>query len=101
MQDETAEMAVLVDRAQGGSSLASGNIEVMVHRRTLNDDSRGVAEPLNETISGCRFCDSPGLIVRGIHVLSLEVISFYSQDVLLAASDTFLGSRFHQARVHL
>jgi len=32
----------------GGSSLAAGQIETMVHRRLLQDDSRGVAEPLNE-----------------------------------------------------
>ena len=74
MQDKNvAEMSVLVDRAQGGSSLHSGEIEIMVHRRALYDDSRGVAEPLNETISDCRFCNSPGLIVRGTHFLALEV----------------------------
>jgi len=41
--------AVLPDRAQGGTSLYAGQIEVMLNRRMLNDDSRGVGEALNET----------------------------------------------------
>lgn len=74
LQDKDAgEFAVLVDRAQGGTSLKSGGVEIMVHRRTLYDDSRGVAEPLNETVASCRDCNSPGLIVRGTHWLSLQV----------------------------
>jgi len=39
------------DRAQGGSAGVSGNgtIELMQHRRTTEDDNKGVQEPLNET----------------------------------------------------
>ena len=33
--------------------MASGEVEVLVHRRTLFDDWRGVAEALNETECGC------------------------------------------------
>ena len=36
------------DRAQGGSSIQEGEIEIMIHRRTKMDDNRGVGEPLNE-----------------------------------------------------
>jgi Glycosyl hydrolases family 38 C-terminal domain. len=36
------------DRAQGGASLAEGQIELMVHRRITRDDARGVGEALNE-----------------------------------------------------
>ncbi len=36
------------DRAQGGSSINEGELELMIHRRTRLDDSRGVGEPLNE-----------------------------------------------------
>jgi hypothetical protein len=68
-----AELAVLTDRAQGGASLASGELEIMVHRRTLFDDWRGVAEPLNETMQGCMNCQSVGLIARGKHWLTLQV----------------------------
>lgn len=32
MEDETREVSVLVDRAVGGSSLADGQIELMLHR---------------------------------------------------------------------
>ena len=39
--------------AAGGASLRSGELEVMLHRRTAVDDWRGVAEPLNETVCGC------------------------------------------------
>ncbi|KAL3141201.1 hypothetical protein ABBQ38_003541 [Trebouxia sp. C0009 RCD-2024] len=66
------ELAVLTDRAQGGASLASGQLEVMLHRRTLFDDWRGVGEPLNETMQGCTNCASAGLIARGRHWLTLQ-----------------------------
>ena len=55
---------MLTDRAQGGGSLQSGQLEVMLHRRTLFDDQRGVAEPLNETMQGCRDCPSAGLTLQ-------------------------------------
>ena len=45
-------MTILTDRSQGGTSLQDGSIELMVHRRTVKDDSRGVDEPLNETDVG-------------------------------------------------
>lgn len=41
-------VALLNDRSQGGTSLQNGQIEMMIHRRTVMDDSRGVGEPLNE-----------------------------------------------------
>ena len=59
--------------AAGGTSLRSGEVELMLHRRLLHDDRRGVAEPLNETACGCRDCHCDGLIVRGTHLLTFEV----------------------------
>ena len=41
--------SVLNDRCQGATSLNQGEIEIMIHRRLVEDDSRGVGEPLNET----------------------------------------------------
>lgn len=52
LEDASASMCVLVDRSQGGSSLADGSMELMPQRRTLTDDHRGVNEPLNETDGG-------------------------------------------------
>ncbi|EDV98984.1 lysosomal alpha-mannosidase isoform X2 [Drosophila grimshawi] len=63
LEDTTARMAILTDRAQGGSSLQDGELELMVHRRLLHDDAFGVGEALNETEFG------EGLIARGKHHL--------------------------------
>jgi len=52
LQDALASMAVVVDRSQGGASLHDGALELMVQRRNLADDDKGVAEPLNETCGG-------------------------------------------------
>jgi hypothetical protein len=38
----------LTDRTHGATSLKSGQIEVMLHRRCVCDDGRGVGEPLSE-----------------------------------------------------
>jgi hypothetical protein len=52
VEDDDSSLAVVVDRSQGGSSVANGCIEVMIQRRTLADDARGVREPMNETVGG-------------------------------------------------
>ena len=41
-------VTLLNDRSQGGTVLRQGEFEIMIHRRLLVDDSRGVGEPLNE-----------------------------------------------------
>ena len=63
------QFTVLTDRSQGGSSLKDGSVEIMVHRRLLVDDRRGVGEPLNE--SGV-FGD--GLIIRGRHWVVFDTV---------------------------
>ena len=76
LQDEcSTELAVLTERAQSAASLGSGELEVMVHRRTLLDDWRGVGEPINETMCGCQECNCTGLVARGAHWLTLQVTS--------------------------
>ena len=77
VEDKNAAMSVVVDRSQGGTSLRDGSVELMVQRRTLADDARGVDEPLNETTGGMtayppygnatRIGD--GVIIRGVHRL--------------------------------
>ncbi|XP_035912888.1 lysosomal alpha-mannosidase-like [Anopheles stephensi] len=61
LEDENLRLAVLNDRAQGGSSLEDGSLELMVHRRLLHDDAFGVEEALNEKAFG------KGLVARGKH----------------------------------
>ncbi len=54
------------DRSEGGGSIHDGSIEIMLHRRTVNDDALGVGESLSETAFGT------GLVVRGKHFLIVE-----------------------------
>ena len=77
LEDSDAAFAVVVDRSQAGSSLQDGALELMVQRRTLADDSRGVDEALNETCGGMTAYPpygkavrlGEGVIVRGTHRL--------------------------------
>lgn len=62
-REKGMKLSVLNDRAQGGTSLTDGELEVMVHRRLLNDDAFGVKEALNEQAFGT------GLVARGVHHL--------------------------------
>jgi len=62
-EEKQLKLNVLTDRAQGGSSLQDGAVELMLHRRLLKDDAFGVGEALNETAFG------EGLVVRGTHYL--------------------------------
>ncbi|KAH8283700.1 hypothetical protein KR018_012603 [Drosophila ironensis] len=48
LQDNNKRLAILNDRAQGGSSMQNGQIELMLHRRLTRDDGLGVSETLNE-----------------------------------------------------
>ena len=66
IKDSDKQLTVLTERSLGGSSMKDGSMEIMLHRRLLVDDKRGVREPLNETgILG------KGLIVRGKLCLTL------------------------------
>nr|XP_043614554.1 alpha-mannosidase At3g26720-like isoform X2 [Erigeron canadensis] len=70
VEDESMELSVLVDRAVGGSSLVDGQIELMLHRRLLYDDVKGVGEVLNETI--CVQDDCKGLVVQGKYYIRID-----------------------------
>ncbi|XP_043940666.1 lysosomal alpha-mannosidase [Protopterus annectens] len=67
IKDNNVQLTVLTDRSQGGSSITDGSLELMVHRRLLHDDARGVGEPLFEPGD-----NNKGLIVRGKHILYLD-----------------------------
>jgi len=49
INDGSVQFSLANDRAAGGSSLKDGEMELMLHRRILHDDFRGVGEPLNES----------------------------------------------------
>ena len=75
VEDSKNALAVAVDRTQGGASLLDGSVELMVQRRTLADDARGVGEAFNETAGGMtpyppygnatRIGD--GVVIKGKH----------------------------------
>ena len=62
IKDDQAQLTIMSDRSQGGSSIEDGQIEVMLHRRLLVDDFLGVGEALNEP-----GVDGRGLVTRGVH----------------------------------
>ncbi|KAL3345926.1 hypothetical protein AABB24_024727 [Solanum stoloniferum] len=68
--DNKSELSVLVDRATGGASIKDGEIELMLHRRLLSDDDRGVREALYETVCVESTCE--GLTVRGNYYLGIH-----------------------------
>ena len=92
LDDGKMELAVLTDVSMGGSSMRDGGLELMVHRRIQKDDSRGVQEPLNETMCGCNDenaapgqmgehghegdggCQCAGLTMRGRHWIVFDTV---------------------------
>eukprot|EP00063_Salmo_salar_P065684 XP_014040519.1 PREDICTED: lysosomal alpha-mannosidase [Salmo salar] len=68
IKDDQDQLTVVTDRSQGGGSIQDGSLEIMLHRRLLYDDVRGVGEPLNETSD----IYPEGLVVRGRLLLSLS-----------------------------
>eukprot|EP01095_Lingulamoeba_sp_RSL-Kostka_P014500 TRINITY_DN6332_c0_g7_i1.p1 TRINITY_DN6332_c0_g7~~TRINITY_DN6332_c0_g7_i1.p1 ORF type:complete len:265 (+),score=93.50 TRINITY_DN6332_c0_g7_i1:26-820(+) len=48
-EKEDWQFTILTGHSHGGSSLHDGELEIMVHRRLLRDDGRGVGQALNDT----------------------------------------------------
>ncbi|XP_069460399.1 lysosomal alpha-mannosidase-like [Ambystoma mexicanum] len=69
IKNKKVQLTVLTDRSQGGTSLTNGSLELMVHRRLVVDDGRGVGEALLEP---GEYKD--GLVVRGKHLLFLDTV---------------------------
>lgn len=71
IEDVEADLrfAVVTDRSQGGSSLEDGAVELMILRNTVEDDSLGVGEPLQEAAF-----DKP-IVVRGSHYITFGPIA--------------------------
>ncbi|KAH9329198.1 hypothetical protein KI387_001306, partial [Taxus chinensis] len=70
--DNKTELSVLVDRPIGGSSIQDGQLELMLHRRCLHDDLRGVGEALNETV--CVQDNCKGLTIQGKYYFNINPI---------------------------
>lgn len=85
LQNAKNRIALLNDRAQGGSSTKDGCLELMLHRRLLRDDAFGVGEALNETDYG------KGLVARGKVYLILSPIN----------SQATANERVAQQQIHL
>ncbi|KAM4888684.1 lysosomal alpha-mannosidase [Thomomys bottae] len=81
--DGNTQLTVLTDRSQGGSSLQDGSLELMVHRRLLYDDSRGVGEPLVELGSG--------QLIRGRHFVLLDKVQDAAAGHRLLAEEVVLA----------
>ena len=64
--DDVNQLGVLTDRSQGGASILEGSVELMLHRRLLDDDAFGVGEALNEKAFG------KGLVAVGKHSIILD-----------------------------
>ncbi|KAI4327749.1 hypothetical protein L6164_020175 [Bauhinia variegata] len=71
-KDKKSEFSVLVDSASGGSSIKDGEVEVMLHRRMLHDDGRGVGEALDEKVCINGSCE--GLTVRGNYYVGIHQV---------------------------
>jgi len=75
IKDSQDQFSILTDRSIGGASLKSGQVEVMIQRRLLYDDGRGVGEPLNETDAITPYDNNGNGGVRigtGMHVTGLQ-----------------------------
>ncbi|KAF1795198.1 hypothetical protein JG687_00000990 [Phytophthora cactorum] len=76
IKDAEHQLNVVTDRAQGAASLVDGQVEVMVHRRLLADDNKGVDEHLNETESVYDLTTkqqvTKGLVVRGNFFINVD-----------------------------
>ncbi|KAG5060965.1 hypothetical protein JHK87_001994 [Glycine soja] len=70
VKDKKSELSVLVDRATGGGSIKDGQVELMLHRRMLFDDGRGVDERLDELV--CQNDRCQGLTVRGNYYVGIH-----------------------------
>ena len=98
-QESGPSFAVVTDRTQGGGSIVDGTVELMVHRRLVVDDFRGVGEPINETDVGITPCHpygsstriGEGLVIRGKHRILVEKTECESKSICGAVGGALLA----------
>jgi len=93
INDSTKQLSLLTDRSQGGASIKDGQIEIMINRRLLHDDHRGVGEPLNETDSITPYPNpvriGTGIHISGSHYLLLDKSSIAVRNIRALQSRVF------------
>lgn len=72
--DSDLVLSLVTDRSQGVASFEDGEMEIMLHRRTVVDDRRGVEEPLNE--EHCVDDKCVGLLATGRHRVQFSMPEF-------------------------
>ncbi|XP_072398925.1 lysosomal alpha-mannosidase-like [Diabrotica undecimpunctata] len=70
--------SILTDRAQGGANVKVGYLELMLHRRTLEDDHKGIEEALQEMEFG-KYA-----VTRGSHYLTMSYVNDSKVERILA-----------------
>ena len=80
MTDDETSLSLSVDRSEGASSLVDGQLEVMLHRRTLRSDDGYTVEPLNET--DAIAADGRTRIGRGLIVTGTTTVQLASPDTI-------------------
>jgi len=88
-------MTVFVDRAQGGTSLKEGQVELMLHRRLTTDDGNGINEVLDEVAHG------RGLVVRGTHYITLSEMEKATKLVTSLSQDLYKQPQLSFYETHL
>ncbi|XP_028137565.1 lysosomal alpha-mannosidase [Diabrotica virgifera virgifera] len=70
--------SILTDRTQGGANIKVGYLELMLHRRTLEDDHKGIGEALQEMEFG-KYA-----VTRGSHYLTMSNVNNLKVERILA-----------------
>ena len=66
---QTSQLTLTLDRAAGAASLKSNQIEVMLHRRGMSDDNKGLIRPINDET------ETTGIIVVNFNELTTSEMS--------------------------
>ncbi len=107
VRDANTQLSVVSDRSHGCASLASGQLESMLHRRLLHDDGRGVGEPLDESEAVIArqwvtlAAPSPSFRVLGLRLNHPLQVAIGQGGVKIAANSTSGLHRPFSPLVHL